>query len=158
MAAKTTKLTVSNIPEVSTFFMEFEEVFKKDGPQAITYRNASDKEIHNTAFHRKLFALFNVGFEYWEPGEISCKYGVPEKNFNQYRGDVTILAGYYEVYTRLDGSTRVVPKSLKYEKMSDDEKEKLYSSVINVLLKHIFNGYTEEEVIRMATGKILGFA
>ena len=113
---------------------------------------------HNAAFHRKLFALYNVGFKYWVPGELDCKYGTPEKNFNQFRGDVTILAGYYEVYTRLDGSTRIVPKSLEYGKMEDEEKEKLYSAVIDVLLSRIFVGYSSEQVVKMATDEILRFA
>jgi len=112
----------------------------------------------NSAFHRKLMALFNVGFRYWEPGEIDCKYGAPEKNFERFRKDVTIMAGFYEIHTRLDGSFRVVAKSLSYGSMSPEEREDLYSAVINVLLQRIFVGYTEEAVIKMAEQEILGFA
>ena len=57
--------------------------------------------------HKKFFALLNIAFEAWEPAEICSKYGVPQKNFNQFRKDVTILSGYYELYNRLDGTFRV---------------------------------------------------
>lgn len=112
----------------------------------------------NIAFHRKLFALFNVGYKYWQPAEIDCKYGAPEKTFDQFRKDVTILAGFYEIHHRLDGSFRVDAKSISYGKMSKDEKEKLYSNVINVLLQNIFTGYTEQDVVKMAEEEILNFA
>lgn len=111
----------------------------------------------NPDFHRKFFALLNVGFRYWVPGEISCKFGQPEKNFDQFRSDVVILAGYFDVAIRLDGSTRVTPKSISFGKMDQSEFEKLYSAVIDVLLKSIFVNYTKEDVIEMATQEILNF-
>jgi len=112
----------------------------------------------NSAFHRKLMALLTVGFKYWEPGEINCKYGVPQKNFDRFRKDVTIMAGFYDIHTRLDGSFRVVAKSLSYGSMSPEEREELYSAIINVLLQRIFVGYTEEAIVKMAEQEILGFA
>ncbi len=41
-------------------------------------------QMRNVRFHRKFFALLNLAFDYWEPGEISSAYGVPEKNFNRF--------------------------------------------------------------------------
>jgi len=71
----------------------------------------------NPLFHRKMMALFNVGFKYWEPGKIDCKYGTPEKNFDRFRKDVTIMAGFYTINHRLDNTFRVEAKSLSYSKM-----------------------------------------
>jgi len=112
----------------------------------------------NPEFHKKFFALLNVGYKYWSPGEISCKYGKPEKNFDQFRADCTILAGYYDVSIRLNGDTRVTPKSIAFGSMSQESFEQLYSAVIDVLLKDIFAGYTSEQVIELATQEILNFA
>jgi hypothetical protein len=111
----------------------------------------------NAAFHRKLFALFTVGFKYWVPGEISCKYGKPEKNFNQFRKDCTILAGYFDINHRLDGTFRVEAKSLSFDSMSQEEREGVYSALIDVLLKNIFEGYTEQDVIQMIEKEVLNF-
>jgi hypothetical protein len=112
----------------------------------------------NPDFHNKFMALLRVGFHYWEPGEVDCKYGVPTKSFDQFRGDVTILAGYFHVHTRLDGTSRVTPKSIAFGSMSEDEFQQLYSNVINVLLQKIFIGYSDADVIRMAEEQILSFA
>lgn len=113
---------------------------------------------NNPAFHRKMMALFNVGFEYWVPGEIDCKFGTPEKNFDRFRKDMTILAGYYEIHHRIDGTFRVEAKSLSFDSMEPEEREALFSDLINVLLKNIFRGYEYGDVAEMIEQRILDFA
>lgn len=117
------------------------------------------KRSRNPKFHRKGFALLNLGFEYWEPGEINSKYGTPEKNFDQFRSDITILAGFYDVVIRLDGSTRVVPKSISFASMEEPDFEKWYNAVLNVILKkiNVLNTKSAEEVNRLVD-QVLGFA
>jgi hypothetical protein len=95
------------------------------------------RRMRNYKFHKKLFALLNLGFEYWQPGEINSKYGTPEKNFDRFRADVTILAGYYHTEIRLDGSVRVEPDSISFAAMDEDTFEKLYQSVLTVLIERI---------------------
>jgi len=111
----------------------------------------------NPEFHKKFFALLNTGYKFWVPGEITSKYGVPEKNFDQFRSDVIILAGYYDVAIRLNGETRVTAKSISFGKMEQDDFEKLYSAVIDVLLKNIFVGYSSEDVVKLAEQEIINF-
>ena len=96
------------------------------------------RKIRNILFHRKYFALLNIGFDNWEPGEINSKYGVPEKNFERFRADLTILAGFYENTIRLDGSVRIEPKSISFAKMTAEEFADLYSKTIDVLIKHVY--------------------
>jgi len=105
------------------------------------------KKVRNYRFLKKYFALLNIAFDNWEPGEINSKYGVPEKNFERFRADVTILAGYFDTTVRLDGSVRVEPKSISFAQMDEEEFEKLYNKTIDVLLKHVYdNGMTAEDV------------
>lgn len=99
------------------------------------------KRHNNVAFHRKLFALANFAFDCWEPGDKEYKGQQIEKQFDQFRDDITILAGFYETRIRLDGSIRLIAKSWSFERMSDDEKEKLYSGIINAVLKHVLKTY-----------------
>jgi len=101
----------------------------------------------NYEFLKKWFALLKIGFDNWIPGEINSKYGVPEKNFDRFRADVIILAGFYDTTIRLDGSVRVEPKSVSFGKMTHEEFENLYSKTINVLLKYVYgSGMTAEEI------------
>lgn len=94
-------------------------------------------KMRNPKFHRLFFALIKLAFDYWEPGEIDSKYGKPEKNFDQFRKDLTILAGYYTVVIRLDGSTRIEPKSISFASMDETEFQKLYQAVLTVIIERI---------------------
>jgi len=119
--------------------------------KAATYRNL--------AFHRKLFALLNMAFDLWEPGEISSDYGTPQKNFDRFRKDIIILAGYYKTVIRLDGSVRVEADSISFSKMDAETFESLYSNVIDVLIKKVsaMKDMTPEDVDETVR-KILEFA
>lgn len=101
---------------------------------------------NNVAFHRKLFALANLAYEAWEPVEKEHK-GVPiAKNFDQFREDITILAGFYETRVRVNGDIRYIAKSWSFASMSDEEKDRLYNAIINVVLKHVLTNYTRDNL------------
>ena len=99
--------------------------------------HADFKLMRNAAFHRKFFALLNLSFEYWEPGEINTKYGVPEKNFDRFRKDLIILAGHYHMVFRLDGTYRPEADSISFGNMDQDTFDKLYQNVLSVIMKKI---------------------
>ena len=107
---------------------------------------ASVTRARNIQFHRKFFALLNYAFDAWEPKEKLYKGKPVAKNFNQFRADITILAGYYETAIRMDGTVRVTPKSIAFHQMNEDEFSELYSAVIDVLLKQIFLNQTREDI------------
>jgi len=115
--------------------------------------------MRNPGFHRQMFALFNMAFDLWEPGEINSKYGAPQKNFDRFRKDLVILAGYYDISIRVDGSTRIEAKSLRFDKMDNDEFSACYSAIIDVLLAKIpsMANMTKDEVDE-TVNKILSFA
>ena len=101
---------------------------------------------NNLGFHKKMFALTNFAYENWEPSEKEHK-GVPiEKNFDQFREDLTILSGHYETRIRLNGEIRYIAKSWSFASMEDDEKERLYNGIINVVLKYILTNYKREDL------------
>ena len=135
-------------------------------PQAIEYISklklgagitASIKRHNNPAFHRKLFALLNIAFDAWEPNAKEYKGEVIQKNFDQFRKDITILAGYSETVINFKGDIRVVAKSLNFSKMEHDEREALYNAVINVVLSRILTKYTRDDLDNVVE-QILRFA
>jgi len=112
---------------------------------------AFDKVINprNVKFHRKYFALLNFAFQHWNPGELNYKKTpsvVPEKSFDQFREDVTILAGFYRQEIRLDGSVRTKAKSVSFGNMKPEAFEELYSNTINVILKRVLVNYDKEQL------------
>lgn len=103
----------------------------------------------NTPLHRKWFALLGIGYEAWEPPAIeSGPYAgiVPEKDFEVFRKDITKLAGFVDVYVSADGSAIVQARSVSFDRMEQDEFDRLFSATINVLLKLVLLRKTEAEV------------
>lgn len=121
------------------------------------YLLADVRQPRNAKFHRKFMALLRCGYEYWEPGEVSTQYGTPEKNFDQFREDVTILAGFYVPVVRTDGSVRIKAKSISFASMDEEEFERLYQSVLTVLLERVLVGMDEQEIERI-TNHLLSYA
>lgn len=103
----------------------------------------------NVQFHRKFFAMLKVGFDAWEPPEQEHK-GLPvQKNFERFRKDCIIAAGYYEPVANLRGEVRAEPKSIAFAKMDETEFEQLYSAVADVLLQRVLRNYTREDLDRV---------
>lgn len=105
---------------------------------------------NNPEFHAKLMMLFVTAFEYWEPGDIGSEYGKPEKNFDRFRKDITIMAGFYDMVFRTDGSCKPEAKSLSFGKMGNDEREQVYQKVLTVVTEKIFPQFKDWEVEGMA--------
>lgn len=99
-----------------------------------------------------------MAYDNWEPGEINTKFGAVEKNFNQFREDTTILAGYYEQYFRVDGSYRVRAKSISFAKMENEEFSNLYNKTLTVLIKNVYKGKLSPEELDVIVEKYLEFA
>lgn len=114
-------------------------------------------KANNPAFHRKMFALFNVAFEAWEP-EVKEYKGQPvQKNFDRFRKDLTILAGFYETTINLKGEIRLEAKSLNFSNMEQDEREQVYSAVIDVVLAKVLTNYTRADLDRVVE-EVMRFA
>lgn len=115
-------------------------------------------------YHRRWFALLNVGFDHWEVSEDRYYEGRPiEKNFDRYRKDIIKLAGFCTMVHRVDGTFTLESDSVSFAKMEENTFVELYSKTIDVLLKDIlpkrawlqFEKHAPQ--IDAATQKILDF-
>jgi hypothetical protein len=106
------------------------------------FKNGESYEIEiklqrNAAFHGKVFAFFNFCFDCWASDrEFMDEAG----QFDVFRKNLTVLAGYYDQYYTISGEMRVEAKSLSYASMEQEEFEQCYSALINAALVHIFPG------------------
>lgn len=122
---------------------------------------AFDKVIkpRNAKFLRKYFALLNFAFDNWKPGKLSGKQyeGVrPEKNFERFRADLTILCGHYRQTIRANNEVVLEPKSISFVSMEEEDFEELYSNTINVILERILTNYDKEQLDNVIL-ELLGF-
>ena len=122
------------------------------------------KRIRNVDHHRKYFALLNLAYDYWEP--FIAPYDIPswagdlqpQKNFDRFRKDIAILAGFYEITSRLNGELRVEAKSISFANMDQDEFEDLYDKTLNVILDKVFAGNWDEAKLRQAVEDVMAFS
>lgn len=104
------------------------------------------KQKRNVKFHRKFFAMLNVGFDAFEPEQKAYKGQVAEKNFERFRKDVVILAGFYDSTYDIQGSLKLEAHSISFGKMSEDEFNKVYNACCNVLLMKVLSNYTRADL------------
>lgn len=107
---------------------------------------------NNVGFHRKMFALLGLAFDAWEAPALQYKGEPVAKTIEQFREDLTILAGFYDSAIRLDGSIRFTAKSWSFERMDDEEKERLYNAIINVVLAKVLTNYTRDDLDAVIDG------
>ena len=90
----------------------------------------------NIKFHRKFFALLNVGFENQDI----------YTDFEHWRRAVTIEAGYFEDLRMIDGTTQREAKSISFARMDELEFSNLYYAALDVIAK--FLGADDESLAR----------
>lgn len=105
------------------------------------------KQWRNPQFHKKVFAFFNFCFQHWSADQAGLENMDESAQFDRFRKDLTILAGYYEQTMRLNNEIRTEAQSLSYGNMEQEEFEKLYSALINAALKHIFGKTKDQNII-----------
>ncbi|ENA9892037.1 DUF1367 family protein, partial [Escherichia coli] len=100
----------------------------------------------NPSFHRKMFAFLNFCFQYWCAEHAGYEFSDEATQFDEFRKNLTILAGFYDVVTTIRGEVRYRAKSLSYANMDQDEFERCYNSMINAALKHVFGRSNSPEL------------
>jgi hypothetical protein len=95
----------------------------------------------NSAFHSKYFTLLNIGYDAFEP-QAMHKGVIVEKNFELFRKDIIIQAGFYTVTVDLNGKLRLIADSISFASMGGDEFNELYNKSVNVILQKVLTNYT----------------
>jgi hypothetical protein len=93
------------------------------------------KLTRNPKFHKKVFVFFNFCFSYWS-GVKSFMDESAQKD--EFRKQLTILAGYYNECYNLQGNLIIRAESLSFGSMSEERFREVYSALINTALVHIF--------------------
>ena len=113
----------------------------------------------NSRFHRKFFAMLNFAFDAWEPKRMRKTYKGREvaKNFERFRKDVLILAGFYDQTFDLRGNMKLEAQSISFSSMDDAEFERVYSAVADVILEHVLDDYSGREEFDRVVEQMMGF-
>lgn len=113
----------------------------------------------NSKYHRKFFAMLNLAYEMWQPQRKNKSYKgvVVQKNFERFRSDCLIQAGFYEQTFDLDGNMKLEAQSISFASMDDIQFEAVYSAVLNVLLEKVLITYKDRAEVDAVIEQILRF-
>ncbi len=148
MKANFVKLSGGQLVPVSDVDKELVDKIRAGEVVRLTYTR-----MRNYQFFKKWWALVNFAYDYWtpqvrpdDPQKKWMKKVTPEKNLDQFRKDLTILAGYYNAFYRINGEVRIEAKSIAFGNMKEEEFEKLYSATVQVVINQICIQYSEDEL------------
>jgi len=103
------------------------------------------KLSRNPQFHGKMFAFFNFCFQYWCADINGYEYLDEPAQFESFRKQLTILAGFKVVTYPISGGELIIEaESLKYESMDPERFGQCYNAQIQAAMNHIFRGSNEE--------------
>jgi len=94
------------------------------------------KNPRNVGFHRKFFALLNVGHE-------NTKMTMPMDTYRRY---LLMKSGYFTMYTT-DKGVFYEAQSISFSSMNQDQFEEVYSRVLDKIIEDI--GATKEDIETM---------
>jgi hypothetical protein len=120
--------------------MELEKLnkFKSDGQYSVEI-----KMVRNPGYHRKVFKFFTFVFDYWKGNN---EFQSESKQFDVFRKELTVLAGFYDSFYNIRGELRVEAKSLSYSSMKQEEYEQCYVAITNAAMKHIFKATDDQNI------------
>lgn len=116
--------------------------------------------VRNGKFLRKYFALLKFAFDMWTELQPKREHRgqLVVTSFDRFRDEVTILAGHYEAVFSVSGELRLQAKSVSFAKMSEEDFEKFYSHVIDVLLQKVLHSdRLTPEKMRAYVEQVLAF-
>lgn len=99
------------------------------------------------SFHRKVMAFFGFCFAHWCADRAGLENMDEHSQFDRFRKDLTILAGFYVQTVRLNGEVRTEAQSLAYASMDQEKFERVYKALINAAIRHVFAGTTDPTIL-----------
>lgn len=117
-------------------------------------------QARNLKFHKKMFSLFKLAFDCWETDDTQEYKGQRvEKDFNRFRKDITVLAGFYKATYNVRGEVRLEAESLSFASMSEDRFSQVYKAVLNVVWKRVLQqaGYKSEADVERTIEELLRY-
>lgn len=107
------------------------------------------KVNQNYRLHQKVFGFFTFCTRHYYGDNEAHK---SKYNVDYVRGEITKAAGYYEHVFNRTGGFKVVPRSVSYESMPDEEKQDFYKAITDAALRTVFDNTTDENTLNQLLG------
>ena len=99
------------------------------------------KQMRNYKFHKKWFVLATLAYDIWKEAAPMVEYRGQrvQPNFERFRRDLVVSAGYFDVEFNIKGELRLAAKSISFANMEQDEFEALFSATIDAILQKVLD-------------------
>ena len=118
------------------------------------------KQTRNYKFLKKAFALFKLAFDVWEPVTPLEYKGLPvAKDFDRFRKDMIILAGFFKAVYNVRGELRLEADSLSFASMDEERFEQVFRAVLTVVWNRVLRaaGYDSEQEVERVINELARF-
>jgi len=103
--------------------------------------SCTDRDLRNVGFHRKYFALLKLAYS-----NLPHKFEKLFANMEEFRTEIKMQIGCREKRTSISGKEFWLPKSMRFDKMSQTEFEKVFSDTLDFICKFILPGVDKKDV------------
>ena len=103
--------------------------------------SATDSDLRNIGFHRKLFALLKLAMDSL-PEHLEEKI----KSVDELLTEIKIQIGHREKRVSIGGNEYYVPKSISFENLGQEAFEDFYSKTLDFICAHVLPGVTDKEI------------
>lgn len=114
----------------------------------------------NAKFFRKWWALAKIAFDIWSETMPTMEYKGQRvlPDFDRFRKDLTILAGFYRPVFNARGECRLEAESLAFGRMTEERFDKLYSATVDAVLQKVLpKSVLTEDELNAAVEQMVGF-
>ena len=101
-------------------------------------------ERRNRGYHGKIFKFMTWCFEYWAGNNTDFQFQCEAAQFNSFRKQLTIQAGFFDWVVGLDGTPKPEARSLSYDSMGQEVFEQCANAMINAATATVFQGADDE--------------
>lgn len=89
----------------------------------------------NIFFHRKFFALLNTTIYFMPEDDKYFRF----KNIDFLRKELMIMIGNVDIHITMDGDQVLIPKSISFENMDEEEFQRIYTLSVDAVLKYFLH-------------------
>ncbi len=100
----------------------------------------------NPKFHAKFMGMINLAFQ--NQNEKLAQY----TDFNKFRKDLIIEAGFYEEHVDFNGQIKREAKSIAFGNMDEDEFSNVFNAVADVICQLVIPGIKRQDIIDNLVG------
>lgn len=122
----------------------------KNGTYSCTIKSVNSRCLVN---HRRYFKLLKMAYDNWDnvidnyPADGTKRFPIENTNFDHFRQDIIILAGFYAYHYAPDASLAITADSISFDNMPEDKFQDLFDKTIDVIIQHILPETNRQDLI-----------